>query len=86
SQTRKVANDIETRAAVSTAWAGLQLWRRTAPCASTDQKLEESRAKIKKEPNQEPMLSDFEPHPATLSEETAGQSPSGDSQPQPWLP
>ena len=42
--------------------------------------------KIKKEPNQEPMLSDFEPRRATLDEDTAGQSPSGDGQPQPRLP
>jgi hypothetical protein len=32
------------------------------------------------------MHSDFELHPAALGEETAGQSPSGDSQQQPGLP
>jgi hypothetical protein len=44
-----------------------------------------ARSKIKKEPNQEPMLPDFGLRPATLGEETAGQSLSGDGQPRPWL-
>jgi hypothetical protein len=43
-------------------------------------------SKIKKEPSPEPMLADFGLRPATLGEETAGQSPSGDSQQHPRLP
>jgi hypothetical protein len=55
---------------------------RASQCATSDQTLTGSSDKIKKEPNQEPMLPDFGLQLTVLSEETAGQSLSGDGQQQ----